>query len=191
VDPVNWPKGFIYASTSISLDIHPSILQHLFTSPNPEDREKISPCIEQLSVHPAIQIKQLSSPHPLAGKDVFEGHPQHGVFALDLICKGEEIGEYVGEIQMGHTSDSGHGGVYCWRILVNELILNIYSRRIANELSFINDFRGLAEAPNVQTRLIAHRGLYYFGYEAICDILPSEELLIDYGSSWGKKISSN
>lgn len=187
--PINWPKGFTYARTSISPDVHPSILQNLFASRNPADAERISPCIENQSVHPAIRIKQVESPHPLAGKDVFEGHPQHGVFALEKICNGEEIGEYVGEIQVGHTGDSRHGGVYCWRVLVNELILNINSGRVANELSFINDFRGIAEGANVQKTFIVHRGLYYFGYAAIRDIKPSEELLIDYGASWEKQFS--
>jgi hypothetical protein len=188
VAPGNWPKGFTYASTSVSSDVHPTLLQHLFATGNPADATRISPCIEHQCVHPAIQIQQLVPPHPLGGQEVFEGHPQHGVFAVQPIAKGVEIGEYVGEIQMG-AADSGQGGVYCWRILVNELILNVYSRKIANELSFINDFRGIGEAPNVQTTLIIHRGHYYFGYETIRDIGPTEELLIDYGASWEKHFS--
>ncbi len=188
--PVNWPKGFTYARTSISPEVHPSILQNLFASRNPTDAERVSLRIESQSVHPAIRIKQVEPPHLLAGKSVFEGHPQHGVFALEKICDGEEIGEYVGEIQMSSAGDSGHGGVYCWRVHVNELIMNINSRRVANELSFINDFRGIADLPNVQEILIVHRGVYYFGYAAIRDIEPSEELLVDYGASWERSFSS-
>lgn len=188
--PINWPKEFTYARTSVSPDLHPSILQNLFACPSSDDRERISPRIENQSVHPAIQIELLAPPHPLAGKEVFEGHPQHGVFARMPIPKGEEIGEYVGEIQMGPRDGLGQGGVYCWRIWVNRMIFNIYSRKVANELSFINDFRGLAEQPNVQTTLIVHRGLYYFGYEALRDILASEELLIDYGAAWEKSFIS-
>ncbi len=188
--PANWPTGFSYAPTSVSPDVHPSILQHLFATGNHADAETISQCIENQSVHPSIRIKNLAPPHPLAGKDVFEGHPQHGVFAQELICNGEEIGEYVGEIQISNTGDSGHGGVYCWRLLVNEVSLNINSRRVANELSFINDFRGISDGPNVQKTFIVHRGLYYFGYQAIRDILPNEELLVDYGASWEKHFTS-
>ena len=129
-------------------------------------------------------------PHPLSDSEVFPGHEQHGVFAKRKISKGAELGEYVGEISFGlENLKSFHPfkGVHCWRVQFGDVGLNISSKKIANELAFINDYRGLRDTPNVRPTWILHRGVFYFGYETIREIEPMEELLIDYGKTFGNR----
>lgn len=185
---VYWPKGFTYSPVSVCHEVHPSFLEQVFFTGNPEDADRTVLCIENRCVHSALRIKKVVKPHPLAGKEVFEGHPQHGVFAMKPIPQDTELGEYVGEIQFSDTN-LGHGGVYCWHFSVNGFAVSVNSRRLANELSFINDFRGIGEAPNVETAWIVHRGRYYFGYKTIREVARGEELLVDYGITWEKKIT--
>src|SRR3990167_3755576 len=185
MEPINWPKSFTYAPTSIIRDIHPNFLFHYLWVNN----DSISLLIETQSVHPHLQIKELKPPHPLAGKETFKGHVQHGLFALEKIQKNTELGEYVGEMCLVRPDDTSvENGVYLWTIIVrvNEPALRIYSGKIANELTFVNDYRGIQKKPNVSGKGIAHRGRCYFGYETIRDIELGEELLIDYGDAWAK-----
>lgn len=197
--PRNWPKSFTYSPVSSCGDVHPSIFRQWLATGNPQDEHVISPCIEEARVHPHIRIKKITpglrykgvSPHPLCNSEVFSGHVQHGVFATKKIAKGVQLGEYVGEVLLSEEScksSGGAGGLYCWRFSINEICVNIYSRNLANELVFVNDFRGLQPHPNVSGKFIIHRGSYYFGYETLRDIEPQEELLIDYGQVWAKHL---
>jgi hypothetical protein len=52
-------------------------------------------------------------------------------------------------------------------------------------MTFVNDFRGLGPSPNVHWKWMIHEGIYYFGYATLRDIEPNEELLVNYGASWG------
>lgn len=185
MQPKNWPSSFTYAPLPICKDIHPSILHHILTTGNPDDANIISYFVEKKKVHSGLNIKALKPPHPLAG--------QHGLFAKKALSSKTEIGIYSGEILLIEESCSptkDQEGVYCWNLKINQFQLNINSRKFANELVFINDFRGISSAPNVRHKLIIHRGCYYFGIETIGDIEANEELLIDYGATWGNKYAS-
>jgi len=181
--PKNWPKEFQYSSTSIVRDIHPNIFAHFLTSSNPEHLHKISKCIEKQKVHPHLQIKNLLPPHPLA-KD--RTRVQRGLFAAKKIPKDTELGEYTGEIWLNWTNAPVHSPQfdYTWVAFMNGFLINICSLNFANELTFVNDFRGIQDKPNVKDHIIFHRGRCYFGYVTTREILPNEELLIDYGRIW-------
>ena len=57
----------------------------------------------------------------------------------------------------------------------------IDGQNIANEMSFVNDYRGVALRPNVHMQPIVHKGRCHFGYVTVKDIQKDEELLTDYG----------
>jgi len=115
------------------------------------------------------------------------------VFAQDAIPAETEIGEYVGEIALGKEAIEEalpFKGVHCWKVPFGSIFLYISSERIANELAFVNDYRGIGREPNVRKKWILHRASYYFGFETIRDVKPGEELLVDYGKTWSRKIST-
>ncbi len=192
--PENWPQAFQYSKTCICRDANERFFQEYLKAKNSERIPKTSFQRETKSVHPSLLIQKITRefvyngplPHPLAGQDVFEGHAQHGVFAKESILKKTFLGEYVGEVFLTKKgiehSVSKQTGVYCWHLLFNHVWIYIYSGRIANELTFVNDFHGLGQCANVQTRWVEHNGFYYFGYETTRDIEPMEEILIDYQS---------
>jgi hypothetical protein len=186
--PKNWPSAFQYSPVPISQDLHENLLQRYFLASSLDRKEA-----EEKRVHLDLEIQKISSDffyrnslHPLAGQDAFEGHAQHGVFATKRIAKGTPLGEYVGEVfltKRGLTESAiGQKGFYCWHLLFKDLWIHIYSGRIANELTFVNDFHGLAEKPNVRGQWRVSGGFYYFGYESMEEIEPKEEILIDYHS---------
>lgn len=182
--PIDWPDCFPFSSRSISIDVDENMLRECLSTGNEKDFEICSSLIEKEQVYPGLKIKKIISPHhPLYAKEVFQGHPQHGLFASHKIPANVELGEYVGEIRLGSISQYD-GGVYCWVVSVHNFIIQVDSRRLANELSFVNDYRGIASAPNVHTALIVHKGSYYFGYKSIREIASGEELLTDYGQRW-------
>lgn len=178
--PENWPENLQYARTSNYSGISAHLFRHILASPDPKSHEAFAPCIEEERAHPHLSIRILESPHLLAG--------QRGLFSTKIIPAGTNLGEYVGKISFGQEPDQRLlRGVRCWRVPFGPHILHISSHEVANELAFTNDFRGIAEHPNVRPTWIMHRGVYYFGYESIREIKPGEELLIDYGKTWGKK----
>ena len=178
--PRNWPPGFRYAPTSVYEDVSAHFFRHLLVSPDPASQNRIAPCIEERRVHPLLSIQKIEKPHPLAG--------QFGVFAQGKIPAGAELGEYAGIVSFGQRKEKRpFKGVHCWRVPFGQAVFHVASDEVANELAFINDFRGLQERPNVRTTWILHRGSYYFGFETIREIEPMEELLVDYGKTWATK----
>jgi len=181
--PRNWPKSFQYSPTSIVRGIHPTLFSHFRTSVHPEDFEKRSDLVAKQKVYPHLTIKKLFPPHPIA-KETSE--VQWGLFATKKIARGTVLGEYVGEIGIDRNEvlTTEKRGAYTWVFPLNGMRIYICSTRIANELTFSNDFRGIQEKPNIEHHIFVHLGIYYFGYITIREIQPNEELLIDYGLAW-------
>jgi SET domain len=178
----NWPPGFRYSPVSIYRGVAANLFVHFLSSPDPAGLHIIDPFLESQTVHSNLEIRKIEDPsHLLIG--------QYGVFAALAIPAHLPIGEYVGEIffNPGDASSSPYKGVHCWRVAFGSLVLHISSTEFANELAFINDFRDLGKAPNVRPAWILHRGVYHFCYETLREILPQEEVLVDYGKSWEKK----
>lgn len=193
--PKNWPGKHSYSPESVGAEIHIALLRLALYSDALEDRNTITPCIEEKKAHPSIEIRQITSrlfyqgpkPHPLADLKDSEGRDQYGVFAKKKIPKGAPLGECVGEVSLLSLSAAKEkaGSSYNWIVnWKNRVFLCIDSRKIANEMMYVNDYRGLQDAPNAYLAWMINRGFYYLGYAALRDIERNEEIVIDYGKEW-------
>ena len=202
IRPKNWPEKFIYSSESVGIEIHIAMLRLALFSNRPEDRHKITSCIEEKRAHPHIEIRKITprlsykgpKPHPLANLKGSEGHDQYGVFAKKKIHKHAALGEYVGEVCLLSYSSAEEKKDACFNWIVNWKNLGflcIDSRKIANELAYVNDYRGLNDAPNAYLAWMINRGFYYLGYAALRNIEQNEEILIDYGNEWANFYHQN
>ena len=186
MQPKNWPEGFVYTRQRFSRDIHPFFLSRLFLSEKPEDIQKKSSLVEQNRVHPYLEIQILKEPHPLAlQKNHGKSHLQRGVFATEDLLDKIALGVYAGELFFQDTMVLKKDvSMYLWdfSVLGNHFLID--ASRYANELAFVNDFRGIANQPNVSHTLLCHEGVFYFGYQTIARVNKGEELLIDYGEKY-------
>lgn len=200
--PKYWPKGFVYSRESVTSEYHPLFLRHFLSSLAKADPQRISHVIEEKRVHPDIEIKiltkQLPKKHSLANRKSQRGHVHRGVFATQLIPAGTELGEYVGEVtimsieEFLQVGEQKHAlSEYAWRVILKDYLVFVEAKRFANELAFVNEYRGLENQPNVTIHWIPHRGSFYLGYSTRCDIQPGEELLADYTQNFrtGKNLS--
>lgn len=185
--PKLWPNRLTYAKESVSAEVNITFLRHYLLTCTPEGAEKSSWMIKKKCVHPHLRIKKITdASHPLSGQKTLKGYANLGIFAAKQICKGEEIGEYVGEIFVTSTEEKDAFAKACrseysWVVKIHNFFLTIDAQNIANELALVNDYRGLRSSPNVKMRPIIHEGVLYFGYIAVCDIQKGEEVLADYG----------
>ena len=53
----------------------------------------------------------------------------------------------------------------------------------ANEVAFVNDYRGLKKLRISNLNGLPTRGSYYFCYVASCEIEAGDEALVDFGES--------
>jgi hypothetical protein len=185
MEPLNWPKEFIYTKAPFSDDLHPMILNHLLSTGKEDDLEKIHPLIEKEAVHPDLEIKTITdADHPLASPT----NPQRGLFAKKEIPEGSDLGTYAGEITLMNANFEFKKGDYDYALVLNlsSFYYVVNSRKCANEMVFINDYRGIAKAPNVKAAITVHKGVYYPMFCTITPILPGQELLWDYGNNYWK-----
>ncbi|MCX6989678.1 MAG: hypothetical protein NTX49_01225 [Chlamydiae bacterium] len=175
-----WPSNFIYTKHSFSSELHPELLHALLAT----DKYEVCPLIEEGSVHPSLFIKILPETHLLAG--------QRGLFTSEKIVKDALLGEYVGDTRLLDVAFTPPSNIsdYCWVVKMDQFYLIIEPLLYANELAFVNDYRNIKEAPNVDGKLINHRGRPHFCYVAIRDIEVGEEVLVDYGLGYWKARSS-
>jgi hypothetical protein len=198
--PKYWPKGFVYATESVSPEMNLSLMRMFLGA---EDSQIVSWVIENKTVCPHMKILPLTKArfkncsHPLIGKRSPSGHLQRGVFATQMIPKGTELGEYVGEVYLideEKYSESIFAKVkpseYAFRLKIGSYYWIVEPKKIANELAFINDYRGIAPEPNIKSGWIIHRGLKYLAYVTIKDIAPDQELLTNYGETYWKGASA-
>lgn len=178
--PKYWPKEFTYSRESLLKDCDwftlKLYLRCCFGQEN--DPDVVSSLIAQGKVHPNIALALLKKPHPLAG--------ERGVFATARIEKEVILGEFVGEISL--TDAPKDLSKYACCLKLGDQFLVIDPKTIANELAFVNDYRGLGKKPNVGVTWIPHGGSFHFGFKTICPIRAGQELLIDYGDAyWANK----
>jgi hypothetical protein len=178
--PENWSDEFTYEPVSTYL----GFVEHILFSSTPEDLVKHDRHIEEKQVHPHIKIKLLGADHPISG--------QRGLFASEKIEPSTSLGEYVGEVFLGGGDPEmfPRKDVHCWQAARNGISIQISSHRIANELAFANDYRGIKSAPNTGLHWIIHKGFYHFGYATLCAIESGEEILVDYGSKWSTHLKN-
>lgn len=191
--PDSWPTYLPFSEKSHSDRLPMELLRLLMFAAG--DQKEASSLFDKKVVHPDISIQKISHfvpNHPLANKKTMRGEDHHGVFAKKEIDQGVILGEYVGRIYYFSSEQELKRArigfsEYKWTIKHPHYILVIDSQFGANELSLINDYRGIREEANVQPSLVAHRGAHYFSYITARPISLGEELLVDYGESFWKK----
>lgn len=197
--PRYWPRSFEYSRESVSTEMNKDFLRLLLASDNPDDYHKVSDAIEKKTVHSHLKIilltehKLPNKDHPLCGLKSPRRHMERGVFAKDVIKKGSVLGEYVGQIRLFSQTEAPEqifNGIgvseYAWVSNIKDYYYYVESKKVANELAFINDYRGIQDSPNAEPGWIVHRGFFYFVYLASRDISAKEELLVDYGNNYWK-----
>jgi SET domain-containing protein len=162
------------------------ILSHLLSTGKEEDLVIIHPLIEQETVHPHLEIRPiLEKAHPLFSSSC----PQRGLFAREKIPSGTDLGSYAGRISLKSADWKFEEGNYdyCLVIPLGRYYYIVDGRKWANEMAFINDYRGIAKEPNICASTVVHRGCYYPMLSTLRTIFPGEELLWDYGKgyTWG------
>ena len=167
--PKNWPKGFPFFSTSYAENIPVKDLRLLLFPPLECSYLR---CIAEKRVHRSLEIKVLGKDHPLES--------QRGLFATDYIPVNSVLGEYVGELTFYPEEQKVSLSSYGWKVIHPHYMFTVDAAKGGNELAFVNDFRGIENKPNVIPKLLAHGNLHYFCFVAARQIVPNEEILVDY-----------
>jgi SET domain-containing protein len=121
-----------------------------------------------------VAIKPLPPEHPAA--------PQHGLFASESIPCGALVGNYTGLVKPQQGADSSH-----YLVEVHDrhtgLRFDLDAEHYGNETRFINDYKGVADHPNVALVLYhAHAtGELSVGVVTQRQLQHGEEILVDYG----------
>lgn len=192
VAPKNWPEGFVYAKRCVSSQLHPSLLEEFITTGRAEDSEVVSPLIERGAIHEGVSLMKITPKmnHPLSHAR-YGKRAHYGLFATQGIDCGVELGEYVGELQVmaanrkHNLKDFDHA----WTRELGPFLFVLNAKRVANELAFVNDYRGLAREPNVKPKWVVHRGQYHLVFETSQRVRSKDELLIDYGEGYWQAAS--
>lgn len=174
--PEHWPPHCTYSGTSLLKGCDEFTLKLYLRCcfGQKADLDVASSLISQGKVHPHLAMAMLKKPHPLAG--------ERGIFATAPLKKEIILGEFVGVMSL---TDAPKGlSKYACCLKLGDLFLVIDPETVANELAFVNDYRGLGKAPNVGVTWIPHDGSFYFGFKTICPIPAGQELLVDYGDSY-------
>jgi len=158
--PTNWPANITWTATAFDR-----------VGPRPTGAHPIP----LLGAH-NVEIRIINNVH----------HPangQRGVFATANIGHPTTLGEYSGE---RYTVDSERGGgKYAALItIIGNQALIIDATRYGNEHRFINDYRGIANAPNV--RMVADIPNSIIEIETLVPLNQDDELLLDYGRDYWK-----
>ena len=190
--PKNWPDGFVYARRCLSSQLHPCLLEEFIKTGREEDGEVISPLIERGLIHSHISLVKITPcmKHPLS-HSTYGKRAHYGVFASAAIDLGVELGEYVGELQVlsANWKHSFKDFDHAWTLEHGPFLFVLNAKKVANELAFLNDYRGLGKEPNVKPKWVVHRGRYHLVFETIKRVRAMEELLIDYGEGYWKAAS--
>jgi hypothetical protein len=144
--------------------------------------------LEQETVHPHIEIRPiLDRTHPLFSPT----YPQRGLFAREKIPVGTDLGTYAGSISLKNRDWKLDEGNYDYTLVIPlaHFYYIVDGTKWANELVFMNDYRGLGNEPNIQSSTTVHRGRYYPMFSTARTIFPDEELLWDYGSGYWNRCS--
>lgn len=190
--PKDWPEGFVYARQCCASQLHPAILNEFLKTGREEDCLVTSPIIERGLLHPHISLVKITPRmnHPLS-HSMYEKRPHYGLFASAPIGQGVELGEYVGELQLlaanwkHNLKDFDHA----WTLERGPFLFVLNAKKIANELAFMNDYRGIGKEPNVKPKWVVHQGCYHLMFETILPVKAKEELLIDYGEGYWRAAS--
>jgi hypothetical protein len=195
--PLNWPEDYIYTSRSFCGQMHPNLFASFLPS-SPQGEEGLGLLVKKGEVHSSIQMRRITphlkyrghGPHPLAHTK-YGKRAQLGVFATHAIDSEVELGEYVGELTIlaqdwkAHFKDSDHA----WTLDLGPFVVLVNAKKYANELAFINDYRGLSQESNVKAKWVAFDESFHVVFMTKRAIQKEEELLLDYGEAYWQAAS--
>ena len=170
--PRSWPGDVLFCSFPLQQGVHQSLLKSLCL---------LSECMD------GVEIREVGAGHRCHGT-----HFGRGLFAVRSFRIEQTVGCYAGclrsatawsqqrqchkEGQFAILLDTslGLGSAPLW--------LELDAEFVGNEGRFINDFRGIAPAPNARFTTKAHpcKGIWVL-IVAIAPIRDGDELLVDYG----------
>lgn len=199
--PEHWPDELCFSPKRVSFAIHPVLFEEMLFTGKESDRMVIHPLIERGAIHPHVKLEKITHelhyrgphPHPLSGIP-YAGRAQYGVFATEEIAPGVDLGEYVGELEVMSMvpEEECFKQDFNWLLKNGSFVYEIIANRWANEVVFVNDYRGLKEEPNVSAEMVVHRGLYYLVYRTVRPVEKGDELLTNYGEDyWNTSVRSS
>lgn len=198
--PQNWPSEIQYIISPMYTAAVSPELQRKFNKPTqstawwPKISSSPTP-YNNVVIQPITNIT-----HPARG--------QHGLFATQPLAPNTFILPYLGRIHTNDASDTDETSDYDLS-LDRDLGLSIDATSAGNEARFINDYRGVAEAPNaefrdcwVQIPAVAEggratwerrMGVFVLGAGKAVDrkrrrgIAKGEEVVVNYGRGFWKE----
>lgn len=156
--PVNWPSNVQFIQQLKPLI--PDIFSTDIVPPNPI----------------VIITKISDSTHPVCG--------HFGLYTAVDIPANSAIGFYMGKVITHNPKDPA----YLYYIgTINDVTYYIDAKNYGNEIRFVNDYRKIAQGPNVKfNKIISSNRPFNVQVQlsALRDIKQGEELLVDYGSCY-------
>ena len=110
-----------------------------------------------------------------------------GLFARCAIPAGTWIGDFAGLVKTQRPGDSSRYLLEIWRDPdVPDMRLDVDAQLYGNETRFINDYHGVADAPNISFTVYRHTwtGELAVGCLTLESVKCGAELLADYGQAF-------
>jgi hypothetical protein len=115
----------------------------------------------------------LTAPHPLKG--------EYGLFATQKFSRFDVVGEYVGRVV--NSEVTGHY-VAALEDTTHDESVGLNAEFEGNEMRFINSYMGVAERSNAVMKTAYIDFLPHIIIICTEDILPGQEILLDYGEEY-------
>eukprot|EP01006_Ploeotia_vitrea_P058153 TRINITY_DN68882_c0_g1_i1.p1 TRINITY_DN68882_c0_g1~~TRINITY_DN68882_c0_g1_i1.p1 ORF type:complete len:427 (+),score=37.45 TRINITY_DN68882_c0_g1_i1:31-1281(+) len=126
----------------------------------------------------SVQVRKILQEHVCKG--------QHGLFCTSPVKAGLTLGEYAGQVRApGYQNTSSQ---YLADLATCNGTLCIDAETCGNEARFINDYSSIADGPTVKLQSQYNAQTGYYGVGVVCeqDLIPGEEILLSYGTSFWK-----
>jgi hypothetical protein len=139
--------------------------------------------ITKISRKKMVQVRTISDPtHP--------AFTQRGLFSTRKVERGSHLLDYIGLV---HTEqESNPDSNYDLRFVkVKDEWLSIDAAEMGNDARYINDYRGIAQRPNVEFRDYDYGGKRRMGVFALRHLDKNEELVVTYGKGFWAARNSN
>ncbi|KAG9676029.1 hypothetical protein KCU99_g9059, partial [Aureobasidium melanogenum] len=191
--PVDWPADIEYLRRPKISPAVPAIALKILNTPTAATASFTRFSADALSFpNPDVRIVPLNDPdHP--------AHGQYGLAAMKHFHPGNFILPYIGRMHTNKPEDTDPNSEYDIS-LDRDLDLAQDAAKSGNEARFINDYRGIADAPNAEFRDIwvqtaEKKWERWIGIFTVTTgksgmrkngIRPGEEILVSYGKGFWK-----
>jgi len=179
--PSNWPREITYLITQKYADELPTKLRPRIMGKGPQTPSS--------SRNNWVKIEKIDTPsHPANG--------QRGLFASKKIPPKIHLIDYLGEVHSDERDESDYD-LSLIRLSASEAVIigvgedvvsvGVDGQHMGNEARFINDYRGVAESPNVEFKDHVVDGELRMGvFSGPKGVGKGKEILVSYGKGWWK-----